>query len=333
MDADGRVDLDTAQRIVKEAVVQAMQRDDKAGAMVRARAAEAKRRVARHNMLLGFGVAVALAAVAAAVVVTYRSRQVAEALAIEAGLRSSPMARPSGAIPEQVLTGRVIFEQNKAALYVMGYTLGDRVGGCCSAFAIGPDLLATNAHCLQDCRARGGTAIVTQNDSRGATRFRIVAMTSHPAYQRVGKGADSPDVGLLRIAGRVPQTVALANDAELRAIGPGDDAYVIGFPGRVMDPLSPSATFLQGRVGRVRGLDEEATTPDRAVLIQHDAVTRGGNSGSPIFNQYGHVIAIHAAHIDDEDDVTIDGRKAKVVRSSPFRLGMRVDLLQGVPAP
>ena len=62
-------------------------------------------------------------------------------------------------------------------------------------------------------------------------------------------------------------------------------------------------------------------------------MTRGGNSGSPIFNQYGHVIGVHAAHIDDEDDLTIDGRQAKVVRSSPFRIGMRIDLLQGVPAP
>ncbi|WP_438019265.1 serine protease [Sorangium sp. So ce315] len=331
--ADGRVDVETAQRIVRDAVMQAVQRDDKAIALVRAKADEARRRVARHNLLLGLGVAAALVAVAVAGVVAYRSRRAADALAAEVGLGRAPAARPSGAIPERVLSGREIFEQNRLALYVMGYMVDNRIGGCCTAFAVAPDLLATNAHCVRDCRARGGAPIATLNDSMGKTRFRIVAMSAHPAYRSGQGGAGSPDVALLRIDGKAPRTVTLANDAELRAIGPGDDAYVLGFPGRLMDPLSPSATFLEGRIGRLTGLDQEATTPDRAVLIQHDAVTRGGNSGSPIFNQYGHVIGIHAAHIDDEDDVTIDGRKTKVTQSSPFRIGMRIDLLEGVPAP
>ncbi|MGK3995752.1 S1 family peptidase [Sorangium sp. So ce1024] len=331
--ADGRVDVETAQRIVQDAVMKAVRRDEKAIALVRAKADEARRRVARHNLLLGLGVAAALVAVAVAGVVAHRSRRAADLLAAEVGLGRAPAARPSGAIPERVLSGREIFEQNRLALYVMGYTVDNRIGGCCTAFAVAPDLLATNAHCVRDCRARGGAPIATLNDSMGKTRFRIVAMSAHPAYSSGKGGAGSPDVALLRIDGKAPRTVTLANDAELRAIGPGDDAYVLGFPGRLMDPVSPSATFLQGRIGRLTGLDQEATTPDRAVLIQHDAVTRGGNSGSPIFNQYGHVIGIHAAHIDDEDDVTIDGRKTKVTQSSPFRIGMRIDLLQGVPAP
>ncbi len=100
-----------------------------------------------------------------------------------------------------------------------------------------------------------------------------------------------------------------------------------------MDPVSPSATFLQGHIGRTVGLDEQPTTPDRAVLLQHDAVTRGGNSGSPIFNQYGHVIGVHAAHLDEEAEVQVGGQKTMVVKSSPFRIGMRIDLLAAVPAP
>jgi S1-C subfamily serine protease len=127
--------------------------------------------------------------------------------------------------------------------------------------------------------------------------------------------------------------VTLASDAELRAIGPGDDVFVLGFPGRVMDPGSPLATFLQGHIGRVMNMAEATTTADKAVLLQHDANTRGGNSGSPVFNQYGHVIAVHAAHIDDEDEQQINGKKTTVVNMSPFRLGMRIDLLKGVPTP
>jgi S1-C subfamily serine protease len=100
-----------------------------------------------------------------------------------------------------------------------------------------------------------------------------------------------------------------------------------------MDPVSPSATFLQGHVGRVMGFREEATTPEKSILLQHDAVTRGGNSGSPVFNQYGHVMAVHAAHLDEEQDQQIGGQKTSVVDSSPFRVAMRIDLLKGVPSP
>jgi hypothetical protein len=331
-DADGRVDVETAQRMVQAAVLQAVQREDKAAAIVQAKAAAATRRAARHNLLLGAGIAAALVAAFAAAIATYQSRRAAELLSTEVGLGGTARA-PTGSIPKEVVSGRAIFEQNKGAIFVMGYTLGDRVGGCCSAFAIAPDLLATNAHCVLACGARGGTPTVTPNDADGRTRFKILGMTTHPGYRKGSQGADSPDVGLLRIAGKAPRVVTIASDAELRAIGPGDDAYVIGFPGRVMDPVSPSATFLQGRIGRVTGLGEQAAPPERAVLIQHDAVTRGGNSGSPIFNQYGHVIGVHAAHIDEEDDVSIGGQTTKVVRSSPFRLGMRIDLLQEVPRP
>jgi len=156
----------------------------------------------------------------------------------------------------------------------------------------------------------------------------------HPGYKGGTATADSPDVGLIRIDGKMAKTVTLANDAELSALGTGDDVFVLGFPGRVMDPVSPSVTFLQGHVGRLMTWGEQAPeTHADAVLIQHDAVTRGGNSGSPIFNQYGHVVGIHAAHLDEENDVSVDGQKTTVVDASPFRVGMRIDLLHGVRAP
>ncbi len=100
-----------------------------------------------------------------------------------------------------------------------------------------------------------------------------------------------------------------------------------------MDPISPSLTFLQGHLGRMTGFDGQPTSPEKALLLQHDAVTRGGNSGSPVFNQYGHVVAVHAAHLDDEADAQVGGQKTTIVGSSAFRIAMRIDLLQGVPAP
>jgi V8-like Glu-specific endopeptidase len=233
-----------------------------------------------------------------------------------------------------VYNGREIYDENRTALYVIGWLAGNKVGGVCTAFAIQPSLLATNAHCVKAFKEKGGTPVVTQNDSGGKVRYHILAATMHPRYKQGQASADSPDVGLIRIDGRMPKIVTQANDAELRSLGPGDDVFVLGFPGRVMDPLSPSATFLQGHIGRIVAFGEQAPkSTDDGVLIQHDAVTRGGNSGSPIFNQYGHVIGVHAAHLDEENEIQVGGQKTTVVDSSPFRIGMRIDLLNGVRAP
>jgi V8-like Glu-specific endopeptidase len=327
-----RVDVATAQRMVHAAVLEAT-RHDRAAQIVNTRVAAATRKASRINTLLAMGVLLAFGAAVVAAFFMYRSQRAAGVLAAEAGFGKKPTPAAAGTVPTQVVSGRAIFETNKTAIYVMGYLAGDRVGGCCTAFAIGPDLLATNAHCVIACKARGAQSIVTQNDSGGRVRFNVIAAVAHPEYKTKSESADSPDVGLLRVQGRLPKAVTLASDAELRSLGPGDDAFVIGFPGRVMDPLSPSATFLQGRIGRVMGFAEEATSADKSVLIQHDAVTRGGNSGSPIFNQYGNVIGVHAAHIDEENEVQVGGQKTKVVGASPFRIGMRIDLLRGVPAP
>ena len=223
---------------------------------------------------------------------------------------------------------------NTGAVYLMGWRSGTTVGGSCTAFAIQPSVLATNAHCINALKQKGGTPIVTQNESAGSVRFKILSWAMHPGYKAGKTSAEAADVGLLRVDGKMPKVVTLANDAELRSLGPGDDAFVIGFPGRVMDPVSPVATFLQGHIGRLMALGEApAARPDDAVLVQHDVVTRGGNSGSPLFNQYGHVVAVHAAHLDDEAEVKVDGKNTTVVDASPYRVAMRVDLLKGVAAP
>jgi S1-C subfamily serine protease len=333
-DAEGRVDLATAQRLVHAAVLQAASREDRTAQIIAAKVSAARKRGAAANALLTLGLFVALGATLVAAVMVYRSQQAAQVLAAETGIGNAPIARPQGTIPTRVYTGREIYEENRAALYVIGYLLpGDRVGGCCTGFAIKPDTIATNAHCVIAYRKAGGSPIVTQNDSGGKVRFKIVASQMHPGYKPDDQSADSPDVGLIRIEGRMPKTVTIASEAELRSLGPGDDVFVLGFPGRVMDPVSPSATFLQGHLGRTTGFDGQPTSPEKAVLLQHDAVTRGGNSGSPVFNQYGHVAAVHAAHLDDEADAQVGGQKTKIVGSSDFRIAMRVDLLQGVPAP
>jgi V8-like Glu-specific endopeptidase len=331
---DKRVDLATAERIVAEAVARATDEPGKVQGMVAARVEQARRRATRDNVLLTLGFLVTFGALLATAVYLWHSRRAAAQLAAQLGVDRPPAAAVQGTIPARVMTGREIYDDNRAAIYVIGFATGTKIGGVCTAFAVRPNVLATNAHCITAYRSKGGTPTATENDSSGKVRHRILAAQVHPAYKPAKASADSPDVGLVRIEGTASRTVTLANDAEIRALGPGDNIFVLGFPGRLMDPVSPSLTFVQGHIGRLVALGEHAPhgTED-AVLVQHDAITRGGNSGSPIFNQYGHVIGIHAAHLDDEDEVRVAGEKAKVVEASPFRVGMRVDLLRGVPEP
>ena len=124
--------------------------------------------------------------------------------------------------------------RDEGALYVLGYLQGNKIGGYCTGFAIKPDTIATNAHCVAAYRTNGGTPVVTQNDSNGKVRFKIVAAQMNPGYKAQSQSADSPDVGLMRIDGKMPKTVTIASEAELRSLGPGDDVFVLGFPGRVM---------------------------------------------------------------------------------------------------
>lgn len=333
-DADGRVDLDTAERIVAEAVRRETTGEDKTATIVAAKVAAARRRSGRYNMALTAGLLAVFAAMVVTAASIWQSHRAATALGEDIGIDKTPVKRPAGDIPTRVLSGREIYDENKTALYVIGWNSGNKYGGVCSGFAIRPDVIATNAHCVNAFRDKGGQPIVTQNESGGRVRYRILASAIHPQYRSGHASADTPDVGLIRIAGRMPKTVTLANDAELRALGPGDDVFVLGFPGRVMDPISPSATFLRGHLGRLMAFGEGAPKSFAdAVLVQHDAVTRGGNSGSPIFNQYGHVIAVHAAHLDEETEIKVGGKTTTVVNTSPFRVGMRVDLLSGVRVP
>lgn len=331
-DAEGRVDLATAQQLVADAVRHAAAQPDNTAALVAGKVHKATRRSSRVLTLLSVGVVLSLLATLVAFVYVYRSQQAADVLASEVGLGETE-EEPEGEIPDEVLSGREIYEKNKYALYVIGYVDGRKVGGCCTAFAISSRILATNAHCVTSCVERDGDPVVIQNEGSGRIRFDIVGTEMHPRYRDEKKRSNTPDVALLKVDGKMPKKVTLASEAELLAIGPGDDAYVLGFPGRVMDPSNPVATFLKGSVGRTTNLDGESVSARTASLIQHNAVTRGGNSGSPIFNQYGNVIAIHTAHIDDEEEVRISGKKTKVVDSSPFRLGMRIDLLKKVPRP
>jgi S1-C subfamily serine protease len=97
-----------------------------------------------------------------------------------------------------------------------------------------------------------------------------------------------------------------------------------------MDASNPAATFLAAHIGRITNASGRPGAFAENWLIQHDAPTTAGTSGSPIFNGRGKVVGINAGGYLEGDDETIAGRKTEVVKASPYKFGMRIDLLDAI---
>jgi len=225
--------------------------------------------------------------------------------------------------PSNANFGRNLYEHRKKGIFM----LASSGSGFCSAFAVKPSVLATNAHCIHVARRRGGSVVAVENEGRGQVSFPVAEMRAHPGYRDGDPNSITPDVAVVKISGRAAVVLELAAAAELGAAGAGDDIYLIGFPGRLMDAANPAATFLAANIGRITGAAGRPAPAAEAWLIQHDASTTDGMNGSPIFNGHGKVIAVNAGSYLDSDDETIAGRKTEVVKASPYKFGMRVDLL------
>jgi pSer/pThr/pTyr-binding forkhead associated (FHA) protein/V8-like Glu-specific endopeptidase len=227
--------------------------------------------------------------------------------------------------------GSQIARANHDAIFLVTVKTAVQEEGFCTAFAIKPDRLITNAHCVvaaEDYKKRGGAIWVVQN-GHPEVRF-AVARSKRIAGFFAASGGITPDVGWLKIEGALPKTVALASAAEYQGLGTGDQMYTYGFPGRLADVAAPEATFVEGVVGRITTLDGRVGDAKQAQLIQHSAFTSGGTSGSPIFNSAGHVVAVNTGgYAEAAGDGAGKSASPVVSRSLPgYNFGMRVDLVE-----
>jgi hypothetical protein len=226
--------------------------------------------------------------------------------------------------PANASFGRNLYDRSRKGIFMLA--IGSE--GICTAFAVRPSVLATNARCIYEARTHGGSVKAIENEGRGEVKFDVIDMRPHPSYRQGDTNVITPDVGVVTIRGRAAMVLEIAAQQELAASGAGDDVYVIGFPDRLMDVTNPAATFLAAHIGRVTGAAGRPVSYKDNWLVQHDASSTRGTTGSPIFDGQGKVIAINSGEYLEEGEQKIAGRNTEVVKASPYKFGMRIDLIE-----
>jgi V8-like Glu-specific endopeptidase len=174
-------------------------------------------------------------------------------------------------------------QRSVAALYLVAEESDDGRTAIGSAFAVGRELLATNAHVALALEARGalatGGALAVASDTSGTGR-RVVRITPHPSYER---GKIENDVALLHLEeGPALSALPLASTQQLAALRRGMRVAAFGFPAAATDVRVPRGRLSEDVLGDIR---------DGRFLESGLRVTPG-MSGSPIFTPDGTVVGI-----------------------------------------
>ena len=191
--------------------------------------------------------------------------------------------------PEEIYAanlGAVVGVNGSVTTNVFGYTVKNAVSG--SGFVI-----SSNAEC---------SYILTNyhviNDVSDITVF-FADGTSYDATL-VG-GEQENDIAVLRVEQGNLQTVTLGDSDALNV---GQEVYAIG------NPLGELTFTFTG--GYVSAKDRSVTMSDGTVMnmLQTDTAINSGNSGGPLFNEYGQVIGIVSAKLSSSgssSEATVEG--------------------------
>ena len=192
-----------------------------------------------------------------------------------------------------------------------------RSGG--TAWVVGPNLLATNAHVAilrEGIRAR--ERMIVRAPGQNGQIYEVVEHKLHPGYVPFNAFLQSDlrlisayrgnldtlsgngyDVALLRVAGTLPEAdrLEIATPDELNALASGTPLATSGYPGENLTRSSPGNLGVtpQQHLGVVTSMTDMFHLPAPVAvrqLVQHDLPATGGASGSPIVGASGRVVAL-----------------------------------------
>lgn len=192
---------------------------------------------------------------------------------------------------KEILSASEVYEANLKSVVgingnvttnIWGQTVSNAVSG--SGFVISSDgYVLTNYHVIK------GVSNITVFFSDG---------TSYDA--EVVGGEEDNDIAVLKINATDLQPAVLGNSSSIEV---GENVYAIG------NPLGELTFTLTG--GLVSAKDRSVTTSDGTVMnmIQTDTAINSGNSGGPLFDQYGQVIGIVSAKLSNSSSSssTVEG--------------------------
>jgi len=145
--------------------------------------------------------------------------------------------------------------------------------GSGSGFIVGTgEHVVTNQHVIE-CADSGGKVIVIQNREH----FLEASI--------VWKSAEK-DLAVLKVKGRIGGTVPSFATSDM--VGDAQTVYAMGFPGAA--DLNRESLF---NVKITKGIISSRTTIEGLKIYQTDAAINSGNSGGPLFNEFGQVIGIN----------------------------------------
>ena len=152
----------------------------------------------------------------------------------------------------------------------------------------------------------------------------------HPAYDSTEAVGDTPDVGVFFLDDNLSgeeEVLSLIPREHVDGLRIGQPVATLGFPGELRftggdADNTVNATFKDGTISalRIRGSGDA-----EYVEVQYNFNATGGTSGSPVFDQYGWVIAINYSGIEARVTDT-DGDLVRIGVGS-LNFGMRVDAL------
>ena len=229
----------------------------------------------------------------------------------------------------------------RAVYHVELQDADQRVTGLGTAWVVGPNLLATNAHVgilREGLRAR--ERMIVRAPGQNGQIYEVVEHKLHPGYvpfsafllseKRFGlayRGNSSRlsgtgyDVALLRVSGTLPETdrLEIATTEELHALAAGTPLATSGYPVEKLTQSTEGALGVnpQLHLGVVTSVTDMFHLPAPVgvrQLVQHDLPAAGGASGSPIVGASGRVVALlNAGNI-----FVVDGsRQPSAAQASP----------------
>lgn len=190
--------------------------------------------------------------------------------------------------PEEIYAanlGAVVGVNGNVDTNVWGYTVKNAVSG--SGFVISSN--STTSYILTNYHVIDGVSDITVFFSDGKSYDATL----------VGGEADN-DIAVLKIDVGNLQTVVLGDSDTLNV---GENVYAIG------NPLGELTFTFTG--GYVSAKDRSVTMSDGTVMnmLQTDTAINSGNSGGPLFNEYGQVVGIVSAKLSSSSssEASVEG--------------------------